>query len=66
MVRLDRLCAGSAFRMLKWVPGGGKSGLHRAGRWVTPSGGDPGKVPQKADRPALTLFTDLSLLADLW
>lgn len=29
---------------------GGKSGLYRAGRWVTPSGSDPGIAPQKADR----------------
>ena len=26
---------------------GGKSGLHRVGRWITSSGGDLGKVPQK-------------------
>jgi len=31
---------------------GGKSGLHRAGRWVIPRGSDPRKVPQKADRSA--------------
>jgi len=28
----------------------GKSELHRAGCWVTPRGGDPGKVPQKPNR----------------
>ena len=31
---------------------GGKSGLHRAGRWVTPRRGDPRTAPQKANRPA--------------
>ncbi len=30
--------------------GGGKSGLHRAGRWVTPRRSDPRIVPQKTDR----------------
>ncbi len=30
---------------------GGKSELQGAGRWLTASGGNPGKVPQKADRP---------------
>ena len=30
--------------------GRGKSGLHRAGRWVTPTRGDPRKVPQKRYR----------------
>ncbi|OAQ21848.1 hypothetical protein TDIS_0366 [Thermosulfurimonas dismutans] len=29
---------------------GGKSGLRRAGRRVTPGGGNPWKVPQKTDR----------------
>ncbi len=29
---------------------GGKSGLQRAGRRVTPGGGNPWKVPQKTDR----------------
>src|SRR5437764_186093 len=28
----------------------GKSGLHRAGCWVTPRRGDPRKVPQRTDR----------------
>ena len=28
----------------------GKSGLHRAGRWVTPRGSDPRRAPQKANR----------------
>lgn len=28
----------------------GKSGLQRAGCWVTPRGGDPWKAQQKADR----------------
>ena len=32
---------------------GGKSGLHRAERWVTPRRGDPRTAPQKANRPAL-------------
>ncbi len=30
---------------------GGKSELRRAGRRVTPGGGNPWKVPQKTDRP---------------
>ncbi len=36
------------------ISGGGKSGLHRAKRWVTPRGSDPWKVPQKLYRPAPT------------
>ncbi len=28
----------------------GKSGHHRAGCWITSSGGNPGKVPQRTDR----------------
>ena len=29
---------------------GGKSGLHRAKRWITPRGSDPWKVSQKINR----------------
>jgi len=33
------------------VRGWGRSGLHRAGCWVTPRPGDRRTVPQKANRP---------------
>ncbi|AIH04683.1 hypothetical protein HL41_08500 [Thermodesulfobacterium commune DSM 2178] len=32
------------------IPWGGKSGLHRGGRRVTPGGSNPWKGPQKTDR----------------
>jgi len=34
---------------------GGKSGLHRAGRWVTPSRGDPKESATENNRQAATI-----------
>lgn len=44
------LRGGCSGRSLKRIFQGGKSGLHRGGRRVTPGGSNPWKGPQKTDR----------------